>query len=80
VLYEVQTGRTGMAPPITYDVDGVQYVAFAGGLGRAATAVGPNTATVENAPMLFVFKLGGTGTLPSAPQPSTTGSAPEQQP
>jgi quinohemoprotein ethanol dehydrogenase len=82
ILYEVQTGRTGMAPPITYEVDGVQYVAFAGGLGRAATAVGPNTAAVDNAPMLFVFKLGGTGTLPSAvPAPgSGTAPAPEQQP
>ena len=37
ILYEVQTGRTGMAPPITYEVDGKQYVAFGGGLGRAAT-------------------------------------------
>ena len=80
VLYEVRTGRTGMAPPITYETDGVQYVAFAGGLGRAATVVGPNTASVENAPMLFVFKLGGTEPLPSAAPPSESGSAPEQQP
>ena len=36
ILYEVQTDRTGMAPPITYEVDGTQYVAFGGGLGRAA--------------------------------------------
>ena len=82
VLYEAQTGRTGMAPPITYEVDGVQYVAFAGGLGRAAAVVGPTAASVENAPMLFVFKLGGTGTLPSATPPPQSGSspAPEQQP
>src|SRR5262249_39138002 len=25
-LYEIQTGRTGMAPPITFEVDGKQYV------------------------------------------------------
>src|SRR5439155_15588591 len=31
-LFEVQTGRTGMAPPITYQVDGKQYVALMGGL------------------------------------------------
>ena len=41
ILYEVQIGRTGMAPPITYEVDGKQYVAFGGGLGRAANVVGP---------------------------------------
>jgi hypothetical protein len=37
ILYEVKTGRTGMGPPITYEVDGKQHVAFGGGLGRAAT-------------------------------------------
>ena len=47
ILYEIQTGRTGMAPPITYEVDGKQYVAFQGGLGRLATIVGPNDAKVE---------------------------------
>ncbi len=33
-LFELQTGRTGMGPPITYEVDGKQYVALMGGLGR----------------------------------------------
>ena len=42
VLYEVQTNRTGMAPPITYEVDGTQYVAFGGGLGRATPNIGPD--------------------------------------
>ena len=32
-LLEVQTGRTGMAPPITYEIDGKQYVALMGGMG-----------------------------------------------
>ena len=31
-LFELQTGRTGMGPPITYEVDGKQYVALMGGL------------------------------------------------
>jgi quinohemoprotein ethanol dehydrogenase len=56
-LYETQTGRTGMAPPITYEIDGKQYVAFMGGAGR--TALGPNDAKVDNPPMLFVFTLDG---------------------
>jgi quinohemoprotein ethanol dehydrogenase len=85
ILYEVQTNRTGMAPPITYEVDGTQYVAFGGGLGRPAATVGPNNATVDRAPMLFVFTLGGTAELPPAPAPeptpatAPTGPAPEQR-
>jgi quinohemoprotein ethanol dehydrogenase len=87
ILYEVQTGRTGMAPPVTYEADGRQYVAFAGGLGRAATIVGPNDAKVENPPMLFVFALDGKAQLPKAAPPpppargetQPAGPAPEQK-
>jgi hypothetical protein len=46
-----------MAAPITYEVDGKQYVALGGGLGRAANNVGPNNAKVDNLPILFVFTL-----------------------
>jgi quinohemoprotein ethanol dehydrogenase len=70
VLYEVKVNRTGMAAPITYEVDGKQYVAFGGGLGRAATVVGPNNAKVDNAPMMFVFTLDGTAELPEPPPPA----------
>ena len=88
ILYEVQTGRTGMAPPITYEVDGTQYVAFQGGLGRLATVVGPNDAKIDNPPMMFVFALDGKAALPKAapppaqpakPQPPAPGAAPELQ-
>ena len=82
VLYEVQTNRTGMAPPITYEVDGTQYVAFGGGLGRANSIVGPTNDKVENAPMMFVFALDGKAALPAPPPPAaapaTQGPAPEQ--
>jgi quinohemoprotein ethanol dehydrogenase len=82
VLYEVQTNRTGMAPPITYEVDGTQYVAFGGGLGRANSIVGPTNDKVENAPMMFVFALDGKAALPAPPppaaEPATQGPAPEQ--
>jgi quinohemoprotein ethanol dehydrogenase len=83
ILYEARTGRTGMAPPITYEVDGKQYVAFGGGLGRAANAVGPNDAKVDNAPIMFVFALDGKAELPSpapAPAPASgPAAAPEPQ-
>jgi len=67
ILYEVRTNRTGMAAPITYEVAGKQYVAFAGGLGRAASIMGPNNAKVENEPILYVFALDGKAELPAAP-------------
>ncbi len=69
-LYEIQVGRTGMAPPITYEVGGKQYVAFLGGLGRPATVVGANNDKVDNPPMLFVFELDGKAEMPKpAPVP-----------
>lgn len=90
ILYEIQTGRTGMAPPITYEVDGTQYVAFQGGLGRPATTVGPNDAKIDNPPMMFVFALDGKAELPKPapppappqnnnPPPPAPGAAPELQ-
>ncbi len=88
ILFEVQTGRTGMAPPITYEVGGKQYVAFQGGLGRPAATVGPNDEKIEHPPMMFVFALDGKAELPMpAPVPPPPGAnnppkppaAPEQQ-
>lgn len=82
VLYEVKTGRTGMAPPITYEVDGQQYVAFQGGLGRPAASVGPNDAKIDDPPMLFVFALDGKAELPKpapVPPPRQQLAAPELQ-
>jgi quinohemoprotein ethanol dehydrogenase len=80
ILYEVRTGRTGMGPPITYEVDGTQYVAFGGGLGRPAPNNGPTDEQVESPPLLFVFALDGTAELPAPPAaPATDGPAPEQR-
>jgi PQQ-dependent dehydrogenase (methanol/ethanol family) len=76
-LYEVNVGRNGMAPPITYEAGGKQYVAFMGGTGRGQAVVGPTDAKVDNPPMLFVFEVGGTGVLPAAPvAPLTPNAAP----
>lgn len=83
ILYEIQTGRTGMAPPITYEADGKQYVTFQGGLGRPAATVGPNDDKIEDPPMMFVFALDGKAALPKPapvpkrPQPPV---APETEP
>jgi quinohemoprotein ethanol dehydrogenase len=82
-LYEVQVGRTGMGPPITYESGGKQYVAFIGGLGRPANVVGPNDAKIDNPPMLFVFAVDGKAEMPKpAPPPDNrrppAAAAPEQ--
>ena len=83
ILYEIKTTRTGMAPPITYEIDGRQYVAFGGGIGRAATIVAPTDAKTDNPPVLFVFALDGKATMPEkveATAPATPdGPAPEQR-
>ena len=83
ILYEIKVGRTGMAPPITYEADGKQYVAFGGGLGRAATVVGANNAQVDAPPVLFVFALDGKAEMPAPAPPPTPatppGPAPEQK-
>ena len=80
-LFEIQTGRTGMGPPITFDAGGKQYVAFVGGLGRPAPEVGPNNAKIEHPPMLFVFAVDGKAQMPEAapPPPPRQPVAPEQQ-
>ncbi len=80
VLYEVRINRTGMAPPITYEVDGRQYVAFGGGLGRPNSVFGPTNDTTENAPMMFVFALDGKAELPPPPPPVVEPASPAQAP
>jgi quinohemoprotein ethanol dehydrogenase len=83
ILYEIKTGRSGMAPPITYAVEGKQYVAFQGGLGRPAITDGPNEAKVDNPPIMFVFALDGTAELPKPappPPPRPPVAAPEKEP
>jgi quinohemoprotein ethanol dehydrogenase len=70
-LWEVQTGlRSGMAPPITYQIDGKQYVSFMGGTGivvarntEASTSRG--NATPPLLPKLLTFVLDGKALLPT---------------
>jgi quinohemoprotein ethanol dehydrogenase len=77
-LFEIQVGRTGMAPPITYEIDGKQYVAFMGGVGRNLR--GPVDAKIENPPMLFVFTLDGKAELPTPAPPPPPRNAPPPPP
>ncbi|HVW69966.1 MAG TPA: c-type cytochrome, partial [Steroidobacteraceae bacterium] len=62
-LASIETGTGIMAAPISYELDGVQYVAVLAGFGGAMNAIGfpPGSAALEyeNSERLLVFKLGG---------------------
>ena len=71
-LLELKTGISGgMAPPITFMVDGKQYVALQAGQGRVAPPPGGGNAPPPNPnapppvnPRLLVYALDGTAKLP----------------
>jgi PQQ-dependent dehydrogenase (methanol/ethanol family) len=73
-VLEIQTGlRTGMGPPITYMLDGKQYVALTGGSGgrvvanreaAEATPAGGRGGVTPVNPKLLVFTLDGKALLP----------------
>jgi quinohemoprotein ethanol dehydrogenase len=70
-LLEVQTGlKSGVGPPITYQVDGKQYVALMGGVGTVIGNAGPQNAATATPPKLLVYMLEGTATLPEPPSPA----------
>jgi quinohemoprotein ethanol dehydrogenase len=57
-LLEMPTGlKSGMGPPITYQVDGKQYVALMGGVGTVIGNAGPQNAATPTPPKLLVFAL-----------------------
>jgi quinohemoprotein ethanol dehydrogenase len=70
-LLEIQTGlRSGMGPPITYSLDGRQYVALMGGVGAVTGgAAGPGNQATSFSPKLMVFMIGGRVPVPIASTP-----------
>jgi len=74
-LTELQLGRSGFGAPITYQLDGKQYVAVMGGSGRAAAVIGPNDAKVDNAPLLYVLALDAKAPMPERVVPPPPGAA-----
>ena len=63
VLWEFQTGSGIAAAPITYEIDGEQYVAI-----FAAGSTNPYGGSVTQGDSLWAFKLGGTYTTESGSQ------------
>jgi quinohemoprotein ethanol dehydrogenase len=72
VLTVIATGSHIMAAPMTYAVNGIQYIAVQAGYGGAAMTVGPvpprsAAATYRNVNRIIAFKLGG-GPVPRPPR------------
>jgi quinohemoprotein ethanol dehydrogenase len=70
-LWEMRTQTATLAGPISYSVDGEQYIAVPGGFGSifflAMGIVMPVEAVPKQHGRVFAFKLGGTATLPPEP-------------
>ncbi|MEM1403621.1 MAG: PQQ-dependent dehydrogenase, methanol/ethanol family [Pseudomonadota bacterium] len=65
--FDAQTGI--VAPPVTYRIDGEQYVAIVAGWGGSLALVGGGAlkaGAIPNRSRLMVFKLGGEEALPPA--------------
>ncbi len=82
VLLELRTGlQNGMGPPITFAIDGKQYIALMGGSGGRPSlgTTNPGAVTSQSKPQLLVFGLDGKAELPHATAtPSPTSADPHQ--
>jgi alcohol dehydrogenase (cytochrome c)/quinohemoprotein ethanol dehydrogenase len=62
-----------MAAPISYEIDGEQYIAievgWGGAFGLAAGELARDAHLPANIPRVLAFKVGATGKLPELPQP-----------
>jgi quinohemoprotein ethanol dehydrogenase len=57
-LLDIDTGlRNGMGPPITYRVDGRQYIALMGGVGAVTGNAGPGVTATPFSPKLMTFAV-----------------------
>ena len=84
ILHTIETGIAITAAPMTYEIDGEQYIAVLGGIGGIASrAYIPGYAAVEyeNSEKLFVFKLDGSQVeLPPKRVPAEREDIPEGLP
>jgi quinohemoprotein ethanol dehydrogenase len=70
-LWSAPTQAGVLAPPISFEVEGEQYVAvevgWGGAFGLAAGELARDAHLAANIPRVLVFKLGGTAKLPELP-------------
>jgi quinohemoprotein ethanol dehydrogenase len=80
-IFELPTGlRNGMGPPITFAIDGKQYIALMGGSGGTPSPGRSAETTTRMKPHLLVFGLDGKAELPKAGAgPAPSSADPHQQ-
>jgi quinohemoprotein ethanol dehydrogenase len=70
-LWAAETQAGVLAAPVTYSVDGEQYLAievgWGGAFGLAAGELARDSHVASNLPRVLVYKLGGRATLPALP-------------
>jgi len=75
-LWSMDTQTAINAPPVTYEIDGDQYVAILVGYGSSSTLWSSNIlnpdGTRQNISRVLAFKLGATGRLPDKPELNLT--------
>lgn len=81
-LWSMPIGTGAVAGPMTYSVDGEQYIAVSAGWAGSLIIIGGGLSAIHDAPSrMLVFKLGGTAVLPATapravpPPPPQTASA-----
>jgi quinohemoprotein ethanol dehydrogenase len=81
-LWSAETQAGVLAAPITYSVDGEQYVAievgWGGAFGLAAGELARDSHVASNLPRILVYKLGGGAALPVLP--AVTPAVPDPPP
>lgn len=78
-LWEAYTQTGVVAPPISYEVDGEQYIAVMAGWGGMFSMTGGTVFRKTEGPgpnRVLVYKLGGKATLPEAPVLATEAPKP----
>jgi len=71
LLWSAEVQTAAMAPPVSYSLDGEQYIAIAVGFGGGFAAEGGTVAhhwNVPNISRVMAFKLGGEHKLPPVPE------------
>ena len=80
-LWSTPTQTGVLAPPITYSIDGEQYVAVVAGWGAVYAnflgAVLNPAGDKQNISRILAFKLGGDAVLPALPDKAVSASSPE---
>jgi len=79
-IWKYRTPNAILQGPITYSIDGEQYVAAASGAGGAAIIAGREPAHARQVGRIVAFKLQGSAALPPDPDLAPRPSVPTYQP